>query len=100
MSVLGSKLKNRRLSVTLLRLNRAKEELKLCSEELEILIDSEYDARIRSLVSETPLADREYQEAAKHLEVAKRAMAQAESKVRELEKKVEELNNELKEEVG
>lgn len=48
------------------RLRRARGELAVIDEQLEVLGDAAEEARVRSLVSETPLAQREYVEAQRH----------------------------------
>ena len=45
------------------RLVRAREELAVLDEQLAVVADAAEDARLRSLVSETPLATHEYAEA-------------------------------------
>jgi hypothetical protein len=56
----------RRLRDTSSRLKRAREELAVVDEQLAVLADAAEEARVRALVSETPLANREYQEAQRH----------------------------------
>ena len=53
----------RRLSGVGQRLRSLREELAVIDEQLAQLADEADDARIRSLVSETPLAEREHHEA-------------------------------------
>lgn len=55
----------RRLMDVAQRLRRARGELAVIDEQLEVLSDAA-EARVRSLVSETPLAQREYVEAQRH----------------------------------
>ena len=56
----------RRLASVGQRLRRLREELAVVDEQLQQLSDEADDARIRALVSETPLADREHHEARRH----------------------------------
>jgi hypothetical protein len=56
----------RRLRDASSRLKRAREELAVIDEQLAVLSDAADEARLRALVSETPLANREYQEAQRH----------------------------------
>lgn len=56
----------RRLMDVSQRLRRAREELAVIDEQLEVLNATADEARVRSLVSETPLAQREYVEAQRH----------------------------------
>ena len=45
----------------------------MIDEQLAVLADAADDARIRSLVSETPLANREYTEAQRHADAMARS---------------------------
>jgi len=54
------------------RLKRAREELAVLDEQLDVLNDVADDARIRSLVSETPLAGHEYTDAQRTADAANR----------------------------
>jgi hypothetical protein len=56
----------RRLTDVTERLRRARQELGVLDEQLMALSDAADDARIRALVSETPLADKEHHEAQRH----------------------------------
>ena len=58
----------RRLMEVSKRLRKAREELAVADEQLCALSEAADEARIRSLVSETPLAARESQEARRHAE--------------------------------
>ena len=55
------------------RLVRAREELAVLDEQLAVVIDEAEDARVRSLVSETPLAAHEYAEVRRHADAMERA---------------------------
>lgn len=48
------------------RIRRAREDLRVAEEQFAHFNEATDDARIRSLVSETPLADQEHREAKKH----------------------------------
>ena len=48
------------------RLRSLREELRVLDEQLSQFADEADDSRIRSLVSETPLADHEFREARRH----------------------------------
>ena len=65
----------RRLFDVAQRLRRAREELAVIDEQLEVLNDAAEEARVRSLVSETPLAQREYIEAQRHADAMARSRA-------------------------
>lgn len=56
----------KRLSASAERLKRLRGELQVIDEQLGHLAEAADDSRLRALVSETPLADREHQEAQKH----------------------------------
>ena len=51
-----------------MRLKQLQDELKVAEEQLVHFSEEADDARIRSLVSETPLADQKHREANKHAE--------------------------------
>ncbi len=73
------------------RLERARAELAISEEQLAALEDAADEARVRSLVSETPLAERECQEAKRHADTLRRAVDSARASVRELEQAQDEL---------
>ena len=58
----------RRLTEVGRRLRELREELRVADEQLLHLADAADDARLRSLVSETPVSDREHREASRHAE--------------------------------
>jgi hypothetical protein len=63
----------RRLTEVSKRLKRAREDLAVMEEQLAVLTDSAEDARLRALVSETPLANKEYQQAQRHADAMQRS---------------------------
>jgi hypothetical protein len=63
----------RRLRDASVRLKRAREELAVIEEQLAFMADAADEARLRALVSETPLANREYQEAQRHADAMERS---------------------------
>ena len=73
------------------RLVRAREELAVLDEQLEVVLESADEARVRSLVSETPLAAHEHSEAKRHADAIVRARAAQASAVMELERRQDEL---------
>ena len=77
------------------RLVRARQELGVLDEQLEVLTDAADDARIRSLVSETPLAGHEYTDAQRHADAANRARAALVESIGELERRQDELLGQL-----
>jgi len=85
----------RRLMDVSKRLRKAKEELSVAEEQLSALLDAADEARTRSLVSETPLAARESQEARRHAEAMAGARDSLASQVRRLEAELNELLDKL-----
>ncbi|HUJ66212.1 MAG TPA: hypothetical protein VLX59_11780 [Acidimicrobiales bacterium] len=77
------------------RLRRAREELAVIEEQLAALSDAADDARIRSLVSETPLAHREYTEAQRHADAMERSYRAVAADVAELQATQDELLDRL-----
>jgi uncharacterized coiled-coil DUF342 family protein len=77
------------------RLRRAREELAVIEEQLAALSDAADDARIRSLVSETPLAHREYTEAQRHADAMERSYRAVAADVAELQTTQDELLDKL-----
>lgn len=58
----------RRLTQVSRQIVRLRGELALVDEQLAQLVDEADEARIRSLVSETPLAEREHHDAQRHMD--------------------------------
>ena len=77
------------------RLKRAREELAIIEEQLVVLSDAADEARIRSLVSETPLAHREYTEAQRHADAMGRTRKAVEADVAELQASQDDLLDRL-----
>ena len=75
----------RRLMDVAQRLKRAREELAVIEEQLTAMSEAADDARIRSLVSETPLAHREYTEAQRHADAMERTYRAVAEDVAELQ---------------
>jgi uncharacterized coiled-coil DUF342 family protein len=75
----------RRLFDVAQRLKKAREELAVVEEQLAALSDAADEARIRSLVSETPLAHREYTEAQRHADAMERSRRAVQAEVAELQ---------------
>jgi uncharacterized coiled-coil DUF342 family protein len=85
----------RRLFDVAQRLKKAREELAVIEEQLAALSDAADEARIRSLVSETPLAHREYTEAQRHADAMARSRRAVESEIVELQTTQDELLDRL-----
>ena len=77
------------------RLRKARDELSVADEQLRALADAADDARLRSLVSETPLAARESQEAQRHADAMAGARDSLASQVGRLEHELDELLDKL-----
>lgn len=73
------------------RLVRAREELAVLDEQLAVVTDEAQDARIRSLVAETPLAAHEYNEVRRHADAMTRARDALRSSVEDLARRQDEL---------
>ncbi len=54
------------------QLNALRTDLRVCEEQLEQVSEEADECRLRALVSETPLAEREYREAQRHADRLKR----------------------------
>jgi len=65
--------------------------LAVLDEQLAVVVESADEARVRSLVSETPLAAHEHSEAARHADAMTRAREALALTVLALEKKQDEL---------
>lgn len=81
----------RRLFEVSSRLALARQELVVVDEQLAALTEAADEARLRSLVSETPLANRELQEARRHAEAMARSRATVVGAIAELERSMDEL---------
>jgi len=74
----------RRLVDVQRQLAQARESLAVLEEQVEVWNDALDDARIRALVSETPLQSKEYDELSRHVMVANAEMVRRSGEVREL----------------
>ncbi|HUC04250.1 MAG TPA: hypothetical protein VL961_02560 [Acidimicrobiales bacterium] len=63
----------------------------MIDEQLAVVLETADEARVRSLVSETPLAAHEHSEAARHADAMKRARSALASTVTDLEQRQDEL---------
>lgn len=66
-------------------------ELVLADEQLAQLADEAEDARLRSLVSETPIAEREHREAARHAGAMDRHRREVVDDIARLERQQDDL---------
>ena len=85
----------RRLQEVGERLKQLREELELTDEQAAHFNDAADEARIRALVSETPLADRDHQEAQRHADAYQRHRSEVQTSIEQLEHKQDELLDRL-----
>ncbi len=85
----------RRLTETSDRLRDAQRELDVVDEQLAHLVAVADEARLRSLVSETPLATQEHREAARHAEAMSRHRTVVVGEIERLERAQDELLDRL-----
>ncbi len=81
----------RKLSEAADRLRQVRADLAVVDEQLAFLADAADDARLRAMVSETPMADREHREAQKHADAMSRHRTDLVAQVAELQKSQDEL---------
>jgi hypothetical protein len=81
----------RKLSEAAERLRQLRAELGVVDEQLAFLAEAADDARMRAMVSETPMADKEHREAQKHADAMTRHRGQVVAQIAELEKAQDEL---------
>src|ERR1700720_2237249 len=85
----------RRLRETSSRLKRAREELAVIEEQPAFLAGAADEARLRALVSETPLANREYHDAQRHADAMQRSRRATLVSIAELQTAQDELLDRL-----
>ncbi|MBW4078273.1 MAG: hypothetical protein HIU84_07145 [Acidobacteria bacterium] len=93
---MGARLSKRRLEDLQRRLMAARESLGVLEEQVLVWNDALDDARIRSLVSETPLQQQEYNELSRHVAAANAEMQRRSQEVRSLMDERDELLREWK----
>jgi len=81
----------RRIKDVHARLVRAREELAVLNEQLAVVADEAEDARLRSLVAETPLAEHDYAEIKRHADAMTKAREAMRATVDDLERRQDEL---------
>ena len=67
------------------QLNALRTDLRVCEEQLEQVSEEADECRLRALVSETPLAEREYREAQRHADRLKRHRDEIAARIARLE---------------
>lgn len=85
----------RRLTDITAELRVARDELKVLDEQLQHFTDEADEARLRSLVSETPLAESEHREAAKAVTALRRDRDARLKRMAKLESKQDALLDQL-----
>ena len=92
---MSKSLLERRLTGVGDRLKALREELAVVDEQLAAFVDSADDARLRALVSETPLAGREHTEARRHADAMARHRSDLVVEVERLERSQDDLLDRL-----
>jgi len=85
----------RRLSEVAERLRELRSELAVTEEQLRHLAEEADDARLRALVSETPMAGHEHREAQRHADAMSRHRAEVEATIAKLEQQQDDLLDRL-----
>ncbi len=85
----------RRLRDNSQRLTRLRQELGITDEQQSHLDDEAEDARIRAMVSETSLAQREHLEAGRHAAALSRRRAEVQAEIERLEQDQDALLDQL-----
>lgn len=81
----------RRLRQATTELRQRREELRVLDEQLSALAEEADDAKVRALVGESPLADREYRDARRHVDAMQRSRADIVATITRLERTVDDL---------
>ena len=89
------RLLKKKLADTSLRLRQLREELKVAEEQLTHFADEADEARLRSLVSETPLADQQHREANKHAESMRKHKNMLQKEIERVEALQDELLDQM-----
>lgn len=76
-------------------LKRAREDLRISIDQLEHLSADAEEARIRAMVSETPLAEQDHREASKHAEAMRRHTDELREQIVTLETRQDALLDEM-----
>jgi flagellar biosynthesis chaperone FliJ len=85
----------RRLSEVAERLRELRSELAVTEEQLRHLAEEADDARLRALVSETPMAGHEHREAQRHADAMSRHRAEVQATIAKLEQQQDDLLDRL-----
>jgi hypothetical protein len=85
----------RRLFDLAQRLRSARDEMAVIDEQLAALTEAAEEARVRSLVSETPLAHREHTEAQRHADAMSRTRRSVQASIDEMRASQDQLLDRL-----
>ncbi len=85
----------RRLAELTVEMGARRRELRIADEQLAQLAEEADDARLRSLVSETPLAEREHREAKKHADAMRRHRDEVAAAIARIERTQDDLLDKL-----
>jgi len=77
------------------RLRSLRDDLRIADEQLAHFADEADDARLRALVSETPVADREHRDAARHADKMRRHRDEIAGEIGGLERRQDELLDDM-----
>ena len=77
------------------RLKKLRHELAVAEEQLLHFADEADDARLRALVSETPISERDFRDAQRHAELMRRSRDEMAAEIASLEKNQDELLDQL-----
>jgi len=72
-------------------LRRAREELAVVDEQFAALTDAAEEARIRAVVAETPLAEKEWREAQRHADAMDSSRRELANRIQDLQRSQDEL---------
>jgi cell division septum initiation protein DivIVA len=92
---MSKSLVERRLTQVAGRLRQLRDELEVSAEQLAHLADAADDARLRALVSETPVADVDHRQAERHAEAMRRHREAVLDEIAKLERAQDELLDRL-----
>ena len=85
----------RKLTEVSEQIRRVQDDLRVSAEQLEHLAGEADEARIRALVSETPMAEHEFQEANRHAEAMRRHHDELLTRLTELEVRQDRLLDQM-----
>lgn len=81
----------RRLRQATARLRKAREELAVLDQQLAALAEEADDLRVRSLVGDSPLADKEHRDAKRTVDAMTRSRADKAAEIAKLQRTIDEL---------